>query len=150
VTVLAGRGGAFDPELLAAARAQTPDWAWTLLGGDTWVDDPWAAVVEADVVLTHAGQNALAEVAAARRPAVVVPQQRPHAEQTTTATVLAEGGWPALVEPTPPLDGWADRLDRAAALDGRAWERWCDGRAGERFAEVVRSLLPARPRAVSA
>jgi hypothetical protein len=150
VTVLAGRGGAFDPALLDAARAQAPDWAWTILGGDTWVDDPWQAVREADVVLTHAGQNALAEVAAARRPAVVVPQQRPHAEQTTTATVLAEGDWPVVVEPTFPGDGWADRLDRAAALDGSAWARWCDGHAAERFAGVVRSLLPARPQVVSA
>lgn len=150
VTVLAGRGGAFDPAVLAAAQEQTPDWAWTLLGGGTWVDDPWRAVVDADVVVTHAGQNALAEVAAARRPAVVLPQDRPHAEQATTASVLASGGWPVLVEPTAPADGWTERLERAAALDGSAWAGWCDGHAAERFAGVVRSMLPARPRAVSA
>ncbi len=150
VTVLAGRGGAFDPAVLDAARAQTPGWTWTVLGGETWVDDPWQAVLDADVVLTHAGQNALAEVAAARRPAIVVPQERPHAEQATTASVLAGGDWPVVVEPVAPTDGWAERLEHAAALDGSAWSRWCDGHAAERFAGVVTSLLPARPQAVGA
>ncbi|MFC8762138.1 MULTISPECIES: glycosyltransferase [Streptomyces] len=44
------------------------------------------------MVVTHAGQNAVAECAAARVPAVVVPQSRPHGEQHATAHALAEGG----------------------------------------------------------
>lgn len=50
-------------------------------------------------VVTHADQNALAEVAAVRRPAIVVPRQRPHDEQTTAAAVLDTGRWPAFVAP---------------------------------------------------
>ena len=80
------------------AQAATPDWRWHVLGADrsTWVADPSAVLAGADVVVTHAGQNALAETAAARRPAVVLPQRRPHDEQQTTGAVLADG-WPAVV-----------------------------------------------------
>jgi hypothetical protein len=121
------------------AREQTPGWEWTVLDGSpgTWTEDPFAVVSGADVVVTHAGQNAVAEVAAARGPAVVVPQQRPHEEQVTTAAVLRRGPWPAVVVDRLPTDGWAALLDRAALLDGRAWADWCDGRAASRFADLL-------------
>ena len=99
---------------------------------------------EADVVVTHTGQNAVAEVAAARRPAVLVPQRRPHAEQATTAEVLGDGGWPAVVEPELPADGWAGRLERCLALDPVGWARWCDGFAADRFADVVAGVAGHR------
>ncbi|GAA3540420.1 glycosyltransferase [Aeromicrobium flavum] len=140
VVVLNGRGGGGPTDAqLDEARRQTPAWEWEILGGSDgpWLADPFPSICDADVVLTHAGQNAIAEVAAARRPAVVVPADRPHDEQRTTAAVLAATHWPAVVEPVFPDTGWAERLDRAAALDGGAWAAWCDGRAAERFAEVV-------------
>ncbi|MDN4172581.1 glycosyltransferase [Nocardioides sp. SOB77] len=142
VTYLAGSGGhELDPRLLDAAREQTPDWSWTVLGGTApWVDDPRAAIAEADVVVTHAGQNALAEVAALRRPAVVVPQDRPHEEQRTTARVLGAGAWPALALESLPPTGWAALLDRARDLDGAAWADWCDGGAAARAAAEVRRV----------
>lgn len=142
VTYLAGSGGhELDPALLDAARAQTPDWEWTVLGGTApWVDDPHATIAEADVVVTHAGQNALAEVAALRRPAVVIPQDRPHAEQRTTAGVLDAGPWPAIARSSFPATGWAELLEQARALDGSAWAGWCDGGAAARAAEVVRRV----------
>ncbi|WP_139983939.1 glycosyltransferase [Nocardioides litoris] len=125
----------------AIAPVDGDGWRWTTLGAGPggWVADPLAILRTADVVVTHAGQNAVAETAALRLPAVVVPQDRPHEEQRTTAAVLREGPWPALV-----LDDWprgpaaTPALDEAAALDGRRWAEWCDGRAVERFADVVR------------
>ncbi|MCR6033264.1 glycosyl transferase [Nocardioides sp. zg-579] len=148
VTYLAGSGGhELDERLLDAAREQTPDWRWTVLGGTApWVDDPRAAIAEADVVVTHAGQNALAEVAALRRPAVVVPQARPHEEQRTTARVLGAGPWPALARESFPATGWSALLDEACALDGGAWASWCDGGAAGRAAAVVRRVAEGEPR----
>lgn len=140
VVVLMGTGGHDVPAgLLPAARDQAPDWEWTVLDGSvaSWTDDPSGLVADADVVVTHAGQNAVAEVAAARRPAIVVPQDRPHQEQRTTGSVLRDGPWPALVVDVLPTDGWGDLLERAAALDGRAWADWCDGRAADRFADLL-------------
>jgi hypothetical protein len=117
------------------------EWTFTVLGTshDQWVEDPSSLLRDADVVVTHAGQNALAETAAARRPAVVVPQDRPHDEQLTTAAVLRDGPWPAVV-----LDAWPtddEALDKAATLDGTDWAGWCDGLAVERYADVVRAVV---------
>lgn len=140
VVLLSGSGGsALDGSGLDAARAATPGWEWTVLDArlGTWVEDPRAVVRAADVVVTHAGQNALAEVAASRTPAVVVAQQRPHEEQQVTADVLAHGTWPAVVADAWPGRDWTRLLDEAAALDGDGWARWCDGRAAERFSDVV-------------
>ena len=125
--------------------APTGAWTWTTIGAssDDWVEDPSALLREADVVVTHAGQNALAETAAARRPAVVVAQQRPHEEQATTADTLREGGWPVVV-----LDDWPtddDALEKAATLDGRDWAGWCDGHAVERYAAVVLDVAGSAP-----
>lgn len=141
VTVLLGRGGGGPSRAtLDAARAQTSQWQWTVLGGglSVWTDDPFPVIRDADVVVSQSGQNSVAEVAAARRPALVVPATRPHAEQTTTARALASGGWPLEVEPTLPTDGWADRLERLRRLDGERWADWCDGRAAARAAEILR------------
>jgi predicted glycosyltransferase len=105
----------------------------------SWVEDPYPVLLAADVVVTHAGQNALAEVAAVRVPAVVVPQERPHREQHVTADVLAHGPWPALVLDAWPGHDWSERLEQAAALPGQDWESWCDGEAADRIAHIVRA-----------
>jgi UDP:flavonoid glycosyltransferase YjiC (YdhE family) len=149
LVVLAGTGGGAEQlEAAAAAAVRGLDgWGCTVLGGTGgWVAEPFALLAGADVVLTHAGQNAVAEVAAARVPAVVVPQPRPFDEQRTTGRVLAAGGWPAVVadhdSDGPDVPGrWAALVERAADLDGSAWASWVDGGAADRFADVVESTL---------
>jgi len=146
---LAGAGGTeVTSRELEAAIAETPGWDWTVLGREgAWRDDPWEDLCRADVVVTHAGQNAVAEVAAARVPAVVVPQARPFGEQLATARALARSATlPVVVRPTFPDRGWADVLDAAAQLDGRRWLAWNDGGGARRAAAVVEAALNAGER----
>lgn len=145
VLVLGGAGGedltpAVRDRLLDRARAATPGWDWQVAGPGRWLADPGPAIRAAHVVVTHAGQNAVAEVAAARRPALLVPQDRPHDEQRISGDVLGSGGWPARVRDELPGQGWSALLDEVASLPGDGWADWCDGRAAERFAEVVREV----------
>ncbi len=142
VTVLLGRGGGQPAlELLERAQAETPDWDWTVLGpGHRWVDDVGTVLRDSDVVVTQAGENAIAEVAACRRPAIVVPAARPHDEQATTARVLDDGGWPVIVRDVFPDTGWPALLDAAQRLDTSAWTTWCDGRAARRIAELLEEV----------
>ena len=142
VLVLAGRGGdEFSPTALDRARASAPHWTWEHIGGSgTWVDDVRPSLSAASVVITHAGQGALADVAAARKPAVVVPQTRPHDEQLASARVLAAGDWPVIVRDRLPDSGWEKLLERASGLDGTRWERWNDGHGAARAAAVIGEL----------
>jgi hypothetical protein len=140
VTVLLGAGGDdVTDEQLDTARGATPGWTWTVLGRTGWVADPWPVLASAQVVVTHAGQNALAEVAAARRPAVVLPQVRPHDEQATTGRALADADL-AEVRTSWPTD-WPTLLERTATRDGDRWARWNDGRGAQRAAALVREVL---------
>ena len=148
VLMMLGAGGHEIPDdHVAAAMAQTPDWEWQVIGGDgDWVEDPWDALCAADVVVTHAGQNAIAEVAASRTPAVVLPQRRPFGEQDMLAAALAVSHeWPAVVRSVFPTHGWAELLEEAVALDGAAWSTWNDGEGAKRAAEVVRDALDRPP-----
>ncbi|MCL3819634.1 glycosyltransferase [Aeromicrobium wangtongii] len=139
VVVLAGAGGTeVTAEHLDRAMEQTTSWEWTVLGGPgAWVDDPWDLLCGADVVVSHAGQNAIAEIAAARRPAVVIPQPRPFGEQDVMAAGLAEGRWPVVVRGGFPATGWEELLDSAAGLDGRQWQGWNDGGGAARAAALI-------------
>lgn len=140
VLLLLGAGGSeVRHSELAAARAATAEWTWDVLGGPDgrWHADPWPALCAADVVVTHAGQNALAEVAAARRPAVVIAQRRPFNEQHATAEALHRAGIVHRVPAWPTATGWPGVLARAAALDPLGWARWSTGEAAKRAAHVV-------------
>ncbi|WP_026374290.1 glycosyltransferase [Agrococcus lahaulensis] len=142
VVVLGGAGGdTFTADAVARAREDAPGWEWTHLGANgSWTDDPWSALLGATVVVTHAGESAIAEVAAARRPAIVIPQERPHDEQRCTAAVLADERWPALVQAEWPTTGWSALLERAVALDAGGWQAWNDGRGAERAAAVIAAV----------
>lgn len=143
VVVLSGRGGTeLSLTMLAEAERATPGWTWTVLGppSDRWVDDPWPLLCGADVVVTHAGQNAIADVAAAGRPAVVIPQPRPHDEQHATARALGEAGL-AVVRPTwPEPHEWDALLGDALDRGGAGWARWRTGTGAARAAELLQEL----------
>ena len=101
------------------------------------------------MVVSHAGQNLIAEIAAARRPALLLPQDRPFDEQRVMASALGAAGLPALVRDTWPSPAeWPELLDRVGRLDGSRWSSWNDGDGAARVAELLSELEPVR--AVSA
>lgn len=155
VLVLTGSGGAdLDADRLRAAAAAAPGWSWRVAGrvaaaaGDDppnlaaggWSDDVWPELQGADVVVGHAGQNVVAEIAAARRAAVIVPQPRPYGEQAATARVLRRAGLATVRPRWPAPADWPGLLGAAAGRGGAGWARWSDGGAAGRAAAVLDGL----------
>ncbi|MEV5580533.1 glycosyltransferase [Streptomyces parvus] len=148
VLLLMGSGGRdISTTEVAAARAASPGWQWTTLGGPDgrWSADPWPALCAADVVVTHAGQNALAECAAARRPAVVVPQDRPFGEQAATGRALTRGRLAVVTARWPQAHDWAALLEQAHALGGNRWSQWVPGDGAARAARALADAASAPP-----
>jgi hypothetical protein len=140
VLVLQGSGGTSIRQAdVAAASAATPDWDWRRLGPGAWSEDPWPDLCAADVVVTHAGLGALADVAAADRPAVVIPEDRPHDEQRATARALAGSGLALATTSWPHADEWPDLLARALAA-GSVWQRWDIEGAAKRAARIIEGV----------
>jgi predicted glycosyltransferase len=90
--------------------------------------------------VTHAGLNAVAEVAAARKPAIVIPQSRPHEEQLRTARALAHAGLAIELKRWPDAGEWPDLLQTALRADGERWRVWSAGDGAKRAATVIESV----------
>ncbi len=135
VLLLLGTGGSSLPaDLVSRLSADHPELSWDALGGSApWRDDVWAALCAADLVVAHAGQNAVAEIAAARRPAILVPEVRPHLEQQHTADALRRGG----VVRT--CTSWSEVAGALAVepVDPAQWARWAPAGAVRRAAAVI-------------
>lgn len=142
VLVLFGSGGRDVGDTdFRAARAATPGWTWEYrvpgsaedrAGGE----DVWTSLQRAEVVVVHGGHNAVAEVAAARRPAVVIAQDRPFGEQRRRAELLRAEGLVAL-DRWPAAADWPGLLDRARATGAGPWERWAPGDGAQRAAALL-------------
>jgi UDP-N-acetylglucosamine--N-acetylmuramyl-(pentapeptide) pyrophosphoryl-undecaprenol N-acetylglucosamine transferase len=134
-------GGAGDIDMAAVHRCadRFPRFQWTALGvqGAPWSNDLWPDLVAADIVVTHAGEGSVADVAAAGRPAVVIPQPRPFDEQHATAAVLGRAGMAVTQRHWPPVDRWEDLIDAARRSDPRRWRRWRTAAAADRAAAVI-------------
>lgn len=150
VLLPAGAHGVAPAAVAAAARATAPDgWRWTVTAdpppppgepGVRWagrVEDPWPLLGAATVVVAAAGSGSVADVAAARRPAVLLPQDRPFDEQRAHAAHLAGTAPVVVADRWPAADAWPALLTRAAALDPTRWDPLHDGRGATRFAAVL-------------
>lgn len=102
VLVLDPDDAVIDDEQIAAARATSFGWSWTIARHGVWHRDTQRLLDGSDAVICHAGQDVIAEVAARRRPAVVIPRPRPLDEQGCLAASLERGPWPAVVRSTFP------------------------------------------------
>ncbi|NQX13270.1 hypothetical protein HQQ80_16715 [Microbacteriaceae bacterium VKM Ac-2855] len=142
VLLLSGGGGtSVTEQQLHDTRLATADVDWLVLGRGVWRSDPWPAIAGADVVVSWAGQNAVADIAAAGARAVVIPQERPFDEQRATAAALSRAGLAAVEPVWPEPDQWPALLARARAVQPQ-WQRWetagAARRAADAIAEVVR------------
>jgi hypothetical protein len=141
-----GSGGGDGERLWDAVRDRLTGVEWVELGGPggRWMPDPWSELCRADVVISAAGQSSVADLAAADAHVVVVPEERPFAEQDATAAHLDRLGLGAVVASDDSVDDLVRAvrrtLDRSRSSPGQgsglrqAWE--IDG-AAERLAAVL-------------
>lgn len=147
VTVLGGTGGGDLPDgYFDAVAAACPDADVKILdAAHGWVDDPWPYLCASDVVVAAAGQNSVADIAAAGARAIIIPRPRPFGEQEATARVLSDAGL-ALVpcgadEDPPAPEDWPALLDRAPNAD---WSTWQTDGAADRAAAVIEGVARDR------
>lgn len=137
VLVLQGAGGICEQFDLAAATTATKPWNWEQLGPENWSDDPWDDICHADVVITNAGLSALGEIAAAGKPAIVIPQPRPHDEQLATAAALDEAHLAVVCPSWPSISEWPGLLQAAVDLGGSGWSSWSSGDGARTAAQIL-------------
>lgn len=135
-----GRGESALARVVAEARAQSVGFEWIDLT-DASADEVAKTIGESAIVFAHCGQNALAEIAASRVPAVLVAEARPHDEQSAMAQAIAGSGLPAIVTAPMAMVDWTSTLIAVAALDGRGWSEWCDGLGAVRAAAVIEDVV---------
>jgi hypothetical protein len=137
VVVLGPQPGLDLAGLRAAAEAEGLDYREVGTDAGSWVADPASLIASAEVVVTAAGQNSVADLAALDARAVVVPQVRPFGEQEATARALDRLGLAVVASGDSGPRAWRDLLDRARGLDP-SWERWQVAGASARAAERIR------------
>lgn len=154
VVHLNGSGTGGDHRFWRAVRTTVFDLGvaeWHEVGGPdgSWHEDPWPELCSADVVVTGAGEAAVADAACADVPLVVVPGRRPFGEQDATAgaleslpgvTVLRYGDGPTAVG-----RAVCRQLERSRDGEGGGIRTWwgVDG-AASRAAEVIRAATTTR------
>ena len=123
VFLLWGAGGVL-PAPLSDRRDPVRD-AWMAMGrphgvGSLGPEEIWTGLHQADVVVSHGGQSAVAEVAAARKPAVIVADARPFDEQRHTVTAIDRAGLAVGLSTWPDARQWPILLRKAARSGVRA------------------------------
>lgn len=140
VVVLSGRGGTdWNKEQWDQVKAACPDREFLFLGWDTFVEDPMPYLRSANVVVSAAGQNSIADIAHAEAKALILPQRRPFAEQHASASLLDTAGLAVVVHSFPEAKEWPALLTRAESVDS-AWGRWQTAGAASRAADVIRKV----------
>ncbi|MBW8173092.1 hypothetical protein K0651_08535 [Ornithinimicrobium sp. Arc0846-15] len=149
--LLSGRDGTTTGDLLQHLSEQLPDMAWVEVGGSQWVDDVGAVLARAAVVVTHCGQNAIADTAAIDIPAVLYAQARPHEEQVYLGAELSRLGLAVCVgsQDLARLD-WATAVTEAIRRPSQ-WARWQTVEAASRAADIIERVgASKRPATIEA
>ena len=126
-----GGTGVSVAEIARAARSCT-DWQWNVIGLSSGnadlppnvrllgvLEDPRPELSAADLIITSAGYHAVAAAAAAGRPTVLVPEERPFGEQLAFARALNRSAGIPMAE-TWSAAAWPDLLRQAVGSDAGA------------------------------
>lgn len=124
-------------------RLRARGWDVTSAGHDaaSRIDDPWPLLTRSTVVVSAAGQNSVADLAAAGARAVVIAQDRPFDEQLDTANALARWGLARQAHSRTGAADLVDLIERAAA-DDPDWSRWRTEGAAARMAAAIDAVQP--------
>lgn len=133
-------GRTLDPARLRATIGLLRADGWQVdtagAGDDDRTDDVWPMLCRAGVVVSAAGQNAVADLAASGARAVVIAQPRPFDEQVATARMLSARGLADTVgADVTPRD--LVRLIGRAAARTPAWVEWQVAGAASRAAAAI-------------
>ncbi|KQR47971.1 hypothetical protein ASF87_03245 [Microbacterium sp. Leaf161] len=136
-------GLALDPVRLAQTRELLSADGWVVesagAGSDDRIDDVWPLLSRATVVVSAAGQNSIADLAAADARAVVIAQERPFDEQSEMARVLAAHGLAQTVAADASPAEVVDSIRRAADTAPR-WDVWQVSGSAARAAAAIEEL----------
>lgn len=136
-------GRTLDPERLTETVGLLAAEGWVVetagAGDDDRVDDVWPLLCRATVVVSAAGQNGVADLAAAGARAVVLAQERPFGEQDATSRVLAERGL-AQTAPAHATPAEVVGLVGRAADTTPAWGPWNVSGAAARAAAAIEEV----------
>lgn len=144
VFLLWGAGGVLPaPCLTDEIQSATPGWRWDVrtASGSLGPEEVWTGLHQADVVVSHGGQSAVAEVAAARKPAVLVADDRPFDEQRHTVTAIDRAGLAVGLSSWPEARQWPSLLRKAAIIGGSGWRHWSSGDGARQAARAVDDLV---------
>jgi UDP-N-acetylglucosamine:LPS N-acetylglucosamine transferase len=143
VLVLGGAGGGdVDQAKVDACSTAHPEIYWQALGlpGGRATPNPWPDICAADVIVTHAGQGCVADVAAAERPAIVLPQSRPFGEQYATGEALRRHRLAVVIRTWPDSSGWRGLIMHARSTDPTRWRNWQTEGASARAAHSIEAV----------
>jgi hypothetical protein len=142
VLVITGSGGSrISAQVVDACRAAYPDTTWRFAGGpDNWLPDPWPSMCGAGVIVGNAGQNTVADLAVAARPAILIPEDRPFGEQLAIGEMLQSLELAAVTSQWPDLLCWPELRAAAAQTSPERWSRWETAGAAQRAADVIEEV----------
>lgn len=137
VVVQTSLASAIGLDHVVRAAAASPGWDWDVVGsvepGVTplpsnlrlhgVLSDPLPVMRSATVIISSAGHNAVVAAASCHRPVLLVPEERPYAEQIAFAAALHIRAGIEMIESWASALNWPQILERAAHSDPHALAR---------------------------
>lgn len=134
VVVQTSLASAISLELVVRAANDSPDWNWEIVGSvessptalppnvllHGVVADPLPILRSADVIISSAGHNAVVAAASCHRPVLLVPEERPFAEQRAFAQTLQRNAGVEMLESWRATAQWQPLLARISQGDPEA------------------------------